>query len=216
MQDDGGIFRLHMWPINGIDRPTWTVPYDLGDRRVFLVEASTGQILCPINEENEYEECVLHSENPTPTGFRLATATPVMLVYEVKVSKAPTYYRGEVPFTFRAVIDPQQDMIVVAHVFSEWTTKFGYADEALRVSGIATSAITANPKSGQILAIAELDEMVPGEGIWIEETHFTGGHVSFRARSFFSFGIGEKEKEEIIEGVKETDYYFFWPVSHWP
>jgi hypothetical protein len=216
MRDDGGIFRLHMWPINGIDRPAWTVPYDLGDRRVFLVEASTGQILCPINEENKYEECVLPSAKPTPTGFRLATATPPMLAYEVKVHIAPPYYRGEVPFTFLAVFDPQQDMIVVAHVFSEWTTTFGYADEALRVSGIATSAITEDPNSRQILAMAELDEMVPGEGIWIQETHFTGGHLSFQARSFFSLALGEKENEEVIEGVKETDYYFYWPVGHWP
>ncbi len=215
MRDDGGVLRLHMWPINGINRPAWTVPYHLGGQQAFIVDASTGQILCPINEETEYQECVFPSAKPTPTGFRLVEATPGMLSYEVEVYKAPLYYRGEVPFTFRAVVDPQQDLIVVAYVFAEWTTSFGYADEALRSIGIATSAITADSDSGQIRAMAELDEMVE-DGIWIEETHFTNGHLSFQARSFFSPGIGEKEKEEVIEGVKETDYYFYWPVGLWP
>jgi hypothetical protein len=216
MQQDGGIFRLHMWPINGIDRPAWTVPYHFGDQRLFLVDGSTGQIICPIDEEGNYEECVLPSTKPTPTGFRLATATPSMLEYEVKVHVAPPYYQGDVPFTYSMVLDPQQDMIMVAHIFPGWVTKFDYDDEVLRLSGIATSAITVDPDTKEILAMAELDEMVPGEGIWIVEAHVTNDEVSFLARSLFSLAFGEKLEEEIIAGTKQTDYYPYWPVRPGP
>jgi hypothetical protein len=106
-------------------------------------------------------------------------------------------------------------MITVAHIFPQWTTVFGYADEALERSGMATSAITSDADEGQILAMAELDEVGEG-GAWIRESHFRDGRPVFQARSFFAHGIGEKQKEEIIEGVKETDYYLFWPLSHWP
>jgi hypothetical protein len=210
---DSGWFRVHTWPINGINRAAWTVPYHLGDQSVFIVDASSGQILCPLEREKQtYQECVIPNSSgaeATSPGLQLVTATPEPQSYTITINTAPPYYKGTVPFTYTAVVDPQQHNAELAHVFSTFRTDFSYKNKPSPLKKLATGARTVDAKTGELLAEASLAEEDTG-GYWIEETHFANGKAVFRARSHFSSETAFKDDEQVVEGTKRDEYYFIW------
>ncbi len=212
---DSLIMRVHMWRVNGIDTPAWTVPYHLGGQQLFLVDASSGQILCPVDEKTStFSECVLAPKASTTSALALRTATPMPLSYDATLLVRPLFYKGDMPLKYKELLDRQRNLIVIAHIFSDWTTRFTYKDSAMESNGIASHATTVDSVTGKLLAEADLDELVPGQGIWIKETHYTNNQVGFQARSFFPIGkLGDKQKEIILNGVKQREYYFIWPTS---
>lgn len=139
------------------------------------------------------------------------------LTYETTVHIKPTFYTGSMPFSYmsvRRIISSDNDMIEAMHEFAQWKTRFAYNDVALRYSGIADAARTIDT-SGRVIAEAKLFEIVKGQGFEIEEYHYNNnGDVSFYAKSFIEFTSGMKKNEIVTKGMKQTDYYFIWPVKN--
>jgi hypothetical protein len=139
------------------------------------------------------------------------------LAYEVTLHERPPFYEGPMPLTFEdgknVGLGFHGTMITLYQIFDGWANLFIYADFALKIRGVATGAITVDD-SGWLLAEARLTQVIEGEGIEIEEIHYTpDGRVQFRCKSQIDFGMGFKNAESEATGTKEKDYYFIWPVQ---
>ena len=119
------------------------------------------------------------------------------------------------PVTYKEWVDPADSNLVKGHILKDWITRFEYADEDLKQSGIASEAMTVDPDTYKILATGQFLKK-DTEGIWITETHYRDEKPIFQARSRFSSFLGIKNQEEVIEGEKEQDFYPFWPVRTGP
>ena len=94
LREDAAIFRVHMWLINGVSRPVWTVPYALGGGMLFLVDASTGQVLCPLSENGEFAECVVDNEIKKQPASTMVTATPEAFNIQCRSSRKTPVLSG--------------------------------------------------------------------------------------------------------------------------
>jgi hypothetical protein len=48
----------------------------------------------------------------------------------------------------------------------------------------------------------------------VEETHFSGsGAVTYKGKIFYSVPLGNKVREEKIEGTKSTEIFGSWPAG---
>ena len=97
--------------------------------------------------------------------------------------------------------------------FGKWRTAFIYEDPRNKFLGVADGARTTGP-SGQLLAEARLVRIIQGQGVEIEEFHYaSNGEVRFYSKSRIDFTLGFKKVETDVQGEKERDYYFIWPVQ---
>lgn len=101
--------------------------------------------------------------------------------------------------------------ITVMTDFGEWRNFFIYEDDMHKMSGIADGADTFD-KSDNIVAKARIAGVVHGEGVEVDEYHYSGNRITFYCRSFFNFS-GDKTSEKDIKGIREKDYYPIWPTS---
>jgi hypothetical protein len=136
--------------------------------------------------------------------------------YQETLNMKPPFYEGSMPLVYisekKAI--GMSEMITVSRDYGDFKNNFSYNDAAMKYSGIADGARTSDP-AGRLLAEASLIKLIKGEGIQIEEKHYgSDGKVIFRCISLIEFGLmGFKKEEMEIEGKKQRDYYFLWPVS---
>jgi hypothetical protein len=101
--------------------------------------------------------------------------------------------------------------VTVMTDFGGWKNLFIYEDQAHKFSGIADGA-DALDKGDNIVAKARLSRILSGEGVEVEEYHYTGNAITFYCKSTFSFG-GDKMSETDLKGTRKTDYFPNWPTS---
>lgn len=150
-----------------------------------------------------------------PGGAKEAQKEGPVIVYEHTIQQRPPFYKGPMPLHFKAGKRPfaMNEMITLYHAFDGWKNIFDYTNPSLAFSGIADHAKTVDDY-GRVIAEARLVRILKGQGVEIEETHYTSnGKIQFKCRSQFDFGIGFKRSEYDAKGTKERDYYFIWPVS---
>ena len=158
---------------------------------------------------------ILNIERP-----KLADTDPIddrsaIVVYKMTQHRKPKFYDGNVPFEYEAGKRRMglNEMYTVYHQFPGWTTVFIYDDPDMKFSGIAQGARVIR-RDGRILAEAKMSNLLHGSGIEVDEFHYDDdGNARFYCRSQFAFGLGEKQSESLVQGVKARDYFFLWPTS---
>jgi len=150
----------------------------------------------------------------------LATAGPAaaqdgVFQYKEIYNQKPPFYKGSNPLTVISgkKFISQSEKITVFQNFGEFENVFQYNDPAMKYSGIADKAVAKNT-SGSIIAVAQLKDLLQGEGILINEEHVDkNGTIIFKCTSFIEFGTGFKIKETNVKGEKQRDFFFIWPVK---
>lgn len=131
---------------------------------------------------------------------------------QVTVHSAPFFYRGPIPFVFQSGLIGNTRMVLWSQ-FKEFRVEYGFESERGILCGdIMASAVALNSR-GEMLARAEVIELVIGSGFWIHEEHLSlDGKVGYSAKSFVGFD-GQKQKESETAGTKEKEYFFIWPTG---
>jgi hypothetical protein len=98
--------------------------------------------------------------------------------------------------------------------YPDWRTVFIYINRESMLFEIPDGAQTIDNQTGRVLAEAKKISLIKGKGVDIEERHYgSRGELIFRCKSRISFGLGQKVQESNVEGQKETEYYFLFPID---
>lgn len=136
-------------------------------------------------------------------------------LFEVTHRVSPLFYRGAVPLTFRSgAFEMSFTTITKWAEFDGFRIAYGISGQK-KVPGVGASiaaTAVATTSDGEVIARAEVVDLVKGSGFFVEEEHLSAaGDISYAAKSFFTFE-GEKQSESEVRGKKAGDYFFLWPT----
>ena len=136
--------------------------------------------------------------------------------HEIKIDDKVHY-----TITYRKLLHLQQDIAfnqevdfktgnVVLDEYGMWTNVYEY-DIWSNIVGIAIRARTIDKSNNQTLATMEIrfrDRM-----IFYSEKHFENTNVVYEGSGEINIATGYKQKEQVISGEKDVEYYHAWPVG---
>lgn len=143
--------------------------------------------------------------------------------YRVQVilnGQRPPFYEGSLPVEYIAYTKYVSDCNLRVYCdfdgfrneFIFWGPRFGAATKA---EGIRTTDFDENLLAEARLSRIILDEDNQMRRIEIEEYHYSSdGEVIFKCRSQFDTSTGFKVRETEINGRKDREYYFLWPLNN--
>lgn len=182
---------------------------------MFSIVVSSFVILCFSTSQVNAADAFSMVKNDRSNFIQIQLSQQGVFQYKQTLNLKPPFYDGSMPLVFVSAKKAigQSEMIIIFQDFGKFKNTFTYNDVALKYSGVADGARTTDP-SGALLADAKLVKLIKGEGIHIEERHYgPDGKVTFRCISLIHFRDGFKKEEMNVEGKKQKDYYFLWPVN---
>ena len=121
----------------------------------------------------------------------------------VVVHEPPFFYRGPTPLEYESgVLHLGSSRLVIWNQFKDFQVK--YSSENSHGVGMTTASAVALDHKGNMLAKAEIIEIIKGQGVHVQEEHLDPtGKVTYSAKSFFGFD-GEKSSESETKNKKKN------------